>query len=648
MPPKAERGATSRGRPRGRGRGRGRGIAIEEIETPELRGALDEPSQPSQSPAPIAPVAPMASMTQPTATIIPKTEPNDDAFDPNASPAMPPAETSAGNPSQTPAINSTRLPSRTESVIARGRGGASTRARGESTTGRARFKPKNIRRDQADRDRLEQEERDRIAANQAQAEKEARRSQRGRGHTGRGRGDAMGQNRGAGRGAPISSATGIFSVAPAAMDRKGGMDGFAIANTRGGGGGGGGGGFGGGGGGGSGGGGGGGGYGGSGSGNGGGVNVLSAENMATFNPEYPDDDGQARKVNIEMINLVDDDDEMVGSGRGGNGGFKSRSLAPIRIKREEHKERSNMMVSDPELAEIVKKQADEVEDTQSGEDVEMTVDGATTTDEPRAKGEPGLESPTMSTFPEFKAPSSPEDKKHPKREPISPQQSKVRPSRKKDKMPVIQTEEDKFEYERYLEDVDILAEELRLLRGTVDKTAKDKGKGKAVDVDGDVGMDGEQEQDEAQPEANHADGRIYLFQFPPVLPRLFNPQVENSDDVVVTQSSEQIDLTDDKEKGIKKESEEVIIKTEPNLAQENEALVSEQGYIGKLVVRKSGKVELDWGGTSMAVGRGVPAAFLSQIVLAEDPKGEAPEGVATGLGKVMGKFIVTPDWEKIF
>ncbi|TGO45422.1 hypothetical protein BOTNAR_0671g00030 [Botryotinia narcissicola] len=634
MPPKAERGATSRGRPRGRGRGRGRGIAIEEIETPELRGVLDESSQPSQSPAPIAPVAPMAPMTQSTATIIPKIEPSDDAFDPNTSPAITPAATPAGTPAPTAATTSTRLPSRTESAIARGRGGASTRARGEATTGRARFKPKNIRRDQADRDRLEQEERDRIAANQAQAEKEARRSQRGRGHIGRGRGDAMGQNRGAGRGAPISSATGIFSVAPAAMDRKGGMDGFAIANTRGGGGGSGGGGSGG--------------YGGSGSGIGGGVNVLSAENMATFNPEYPDDDGQARKVNIEMINLVDDDDEMAGSGRGGSGGFKSRSLAPIRIKREEHKERSNMMVSDPELAEIAKKQADEVEDSQSGEDVEMTMDGATTTDEPRTKGEPGLESPTMSKFPEFKAPSSPEDKKHPKREPISSQQSKIRPSRKKDKMPVIQTEEDKFEYERYLEDVDILAEELRLLRGTVDKTAKDKGKGNAVDVDGDVGMDGEQEQDEAQPEANHADGRIYLFQFPPVLPRLFNPQVENSDDVVVTQSSEKVDLTDEKENGIKKESEEVIIKTEPNLAQENEALVSEQGYIGKLVVRKSGKVELDWGGTSMAVGRGVPAAFLSQIVLAEDPKGEAPEGVATGLGKVMGKFIVTPDWEKIF
>lgn len=195
MPPKAERGSASRGRPRGagRGRGRGRGVAIEAVETPE---------QPrTQSPALVMP------MIQPDATIIPKTEPNDDAFDLNATPAVMPTETPAPTP--------TNLPTRTESAITRGRG-ASMRARGEAT-GKAWFKPKNIRRDQADRERLEQEERDRKAAYQAEAEKEARRAQRGRGNFGRGRGDAMGQNRGAGRGAPTSSATGFLGVAPAAM-----------------------------------------------------------------------------------------------------------------------------------------------------------------------------------------------------------------------------------------------------------------------------------------------------------------------------------------------------------------------------------------------------------------------------------------------
>lgn len=214
MPPKAERGATSRGKARGtgRGRGRGRGIAIEAVETPELGLILDQPSQSNQSPAPVAP------MVQSTGVVTPKLEPNDDTFDPNALhaavPTEPPAEISAQTSATTPADASVKI----ESVTTRGRGGLSMRARGEAT-GRARFKPKNIRRDQADRERLEQEERDRKAANQEKAEREARRAQRGRGHTGRGRGDAMGQNRGAGRGAPTSSATGIFSVAPAAMGK---------------------------------------------------------------------------------------------------------------------------------------------------------------------------------------------------------------------------------------------------------------------------------------------------------------------------------------------------------------------------------------------------------------------------------------------
>ena len=75
-------------------------------------------------------------------------------------------------------------------------------------------------------------------------------------------------------------------------------------------------------------------------------------------------------------------------------------------------------------------------------------------------------------------------------------------------------------------------------------------------------------------------------------------------------------------------------------------MVKEEGFIGKLVVRESGKVELSWGGTSMVLGRGVSANFLSTVVVTEN-KAEDPEGVAIGMGQVMGKFVVTPDWEKM-
>jgi len=79
--------------------------------------------------------------------------------------------------------------------------------------------------------------------------------------------------------------------------------------------------------------------------------------------------------------------------------------------------------------------------------------------------------------------------------------------------------------------------------------------------------------------------------------------------------------------------------------------VHEEGWIGKLIVRESGRVELDWGGTHLLVGRGAEAAFLSNALVVDGiergpPGGGAPEGKATSMGQVMGKFVVTPDWEK--
>jgi DNA-directed RNA polymerase III subunit RPC4 len=389
----------------------------------------------------------------------------------------------------------------------------------------------------------------------------------------------------------------------------------------------------------------------------------------TFEPEYPDEgDGPLRKVNIEVINLDsgdEDDDDIapVAHSRGpGKTGAKTKGLKPIRIKREEHKERTGMITSDTDLLATTKKEPKENEDgskagskdgTHKG-DVEMSIN---TGDSTKVKRDPDLESPTLSRFSELPQPSSPEQKKRRpskldavKQEPDpSPRKAKtLRHTRPKDKKPVIQTEEDKLEWERHLEDVEILAKELRFVR--TDDNTKDKNKGKEVDVEGDVDMDAEPQLKSAEDESDvvQKDGRLYLFQFPPILPRLFNPEKEGPDDLVVTKSTEQVDLTEaSNEPPIKKEGEEVVIKTEGGVADRPEQLISEKGWIGKLVVRKSGKVELNWGGTSMAVGRGAPAAFLSNVLLTEEPKGEA-EGTATGLGKVMGKFVVTPDWEKIF
>jgi DNA-directed RNA polymerase III subunit RPC4 len=109
----------------------------------------------------------------------------------------------------------------------------------------------------------------------------------------------------------------------------------------------------------------------------------------------------------------------------------------------------------------------------------------------------------------------------------------------------------------------------------------------------------------------------------------------------------------------------VVIKTEPGLSavfQKAPDLVTEEGFIGKLVVRKSGKIELDWGGTMMELGKGAESEFLTTTLIVDPPGeevvemvmgmsfsrgAEKPTGVGCGMGKVMGKFVITPDFGEL-
>lgn len=274
------------------------------------------------------------------------------------------------------------------------------------------------------------------------------------------------------------------------------------------------------------------------------------------------------------------------------------------------------------------------------------------------------------------------DDKLPKPEPPSSpiaQKSKPRLHSRKDKKPVIQTAEDRAEYERHLEDVRVLQQELGNLYTS--------SKALPPDEDGNVVMG-----DSSQDEKDHKSGRLYLFQFPPVLPKLYNPSTqdkplppgqvaadikEEGDGDVEMIGSGSVDLR----KGtqvVKDDKKETILKEDDarptNLKSAKEKFVDEEGFIGKLVVRESGRVELDWGGTRMLVGRGIPTSFLTTGVLLDPPDHESRdgrpsspgggdgsggafggsgrfepvrEGKATGMGTIMGKFVVTPDWESM-
>ena len=421
-------------------------------------------------------------------------------------------------------------------------------------------------------------------------------------------------------------------------------------------------------------------------------------------PQYPDDDDTPR-IDIEHINQIsDDDDDVVITGvrnvsKGkGKANSNKGGLKPIRLDRREHKDRTTLVNIEPAIKAAP-------EDDEIDSDVVMIDETHSSkvnvperkewkgvyqdTDEVQIKREPDLteeasfgrdplSSPPSS---KFKIPLDPDDDDPDDNDPpeaatgkvevVSPRVERAvkprRNSKKTDKKPVIQTEEDRAEWARHLEDMEILRNELG---GMQTDSIAEKDKGKAKDIDGDIDMDDSSAAVEEK-EPDKKEGRLYLFQFPPVLPKLYNsltspnPNITNlidmgnDDDVQIMDS---LDLTKDDNVKVKPEEEEVVIKKEDEDAmnRQRQKLVAEEGAIGKLIVRDSGRVEMIWGGTNMVVGRGVEAGFLSVGMLIDgqnlwqtDDNGKLAlplsegEGKSLGMGKLMGKFVVTPNWDRI-
>ncbi|KAI9745670.1 MAG: hypothetical protein M1818_001204 [Claussenomyces sp. TS43310] len=619
---------------------------------------------------------------------------------PNSSPASAPTETPASTPARAPV-------QRLDSL-----GGGAANLRGGTRGARAgagtsRFRPKAVRRGVEEREKAAREEAERKAARDKDAAALARLESGGRGRSrgrgdgfrgrgGRGRGDAMGVGR---LDRSTSGASGPFSEAPSAPDRRPGL--FAPGNvTK---------------------------RDGSGGsilrigGTSGGPKIKAESGVSQYTsggggtgtkikaefpePDYPEeqDDGEraAPRINIEQINLVTDDeeeeeDDVVSYGKKGKGKSSSSSkggLRPVRLAREEHKERVTMVNTEPAAAPLPKDTEEHSNETggmfvESDEEAELTrrkaiervrdadakkfsnVWGKEADDAPHIKydpDEPPKESITLANAMEIDssettpAPAATVNSEMPSEQPAAkPHQMHASPETKhkgkrrisstKDKKPVLQTEEDKAEYQRHLEDVHILAQELGGLQTAMAS--------ENADADGDVNMDAQQVKD-------NKEGRLYLFQFPPILPPLYNPvkkeepvdedvQMSNVTPVAAHSAT---DLTKPDN-----EQEEVIIKNEPGAFAAPADPFTEAGFIGKLVVRQSGKVELDWGGTSLELGKGANFDFLTTTMLVEQPSQaiadpasgyaddgrDGSRGSGTGMGRVMGKFVATPDWSALF
>ncbi|PHH52531.1 hypothetical protein CFIMG_003083RA [Ceratocystis fimbriata CBS 114723] len=152
------------------------------------------------------------------------------------------------------------------------------------------------------------------------------------------------------------------------------------------------------------------------------------------------------------------------------------------------------------------------------------------------------------------------------------------------------------------------------------------------------------------------EGRVYLFQFPLVMPPLrpvkkVRIKPESDGMFVESPTSEPIEVSSASPEGEDDNASD---------AEANTATIDNQsGFVGQMVVRKSGRVEMNWGGITYEMRPALKRDFVTSAVLVEysDEKrhgsgpGRAPDeasqndGTAMGLGKVMGQFILAPKYE---
>lgn len=187
-----------------------------------------------------------------------------------------------------------------------------------------------------------------------------------------------------------------------------------------------------------------------------------------------------------------------------------------------------------------------------------------------------------------------------------------------------------------------------------------------VDIDSEPEPQNTASEDEATAarprRAGALDNATYLFQFPPIIPDLFGPPTIKPDPE-----------TTNAEAATEPEKPEDMRPPPPRAGEARKPYL-EPGRVGKLKVHKSGKMTIDWGGTSLSAGAGTEASFLQSIMLMKmDPEELSVSngtdgtpatpatpssttssqlkkeyaGEVTSFGQVRGKIVVTPDWEEI-
>ncbi|ORY71812.1 RNA polymerase III RPC4-domain-containing protein [Pseudomassariella vexata] len=532
MAPRGSRGGTRGARGARAGRG-GHGASS---------AAAASVSQ-DDGPAPVAPDGDVVIQDAPAAPAAP------------AAPVAPVANMNEPQADRPATIDST--PSRTESATP-----------ASSARGVGRFRPKNVRRDASERQRLEEERRRDLSIKIKVEEKEQRDAER-RARRGRGRGAGDSSRGGMIRRTVVG--TGLLSGVPAESVRQGGGS-SGVSGWR---------------------------------------SSYKSGAKSEYGPRYHDRKANENRVNIDAIR------ENAEPSDAGSGSRRSPGNLPVGILRHEYKEEDVKVATSAEL------EAEEQEDddnlfvdnlTRNLTSIGMADDNAVwhaapahlkepNVKEPAIKLEPGMEGDVMDLDDSPAVPKTP----------LSPELKKPEiDDADMDGENEVDAKEKALEKkrERALQDPELqaMANDTRALLEEFDLDQKD--------------------------------GRLYLFQFPPILPPLQNLDSEGN----------VVDLVDNNAVVGPK------VKREPNTAGPqltSDAMPAAGGFIGKLNVRKSGKVELDWGGRILDLGIATPTDFLTSTVIIDEQENDLASGVgkATGMGNVYSKFVLTPifneeeDWE---
>lgn len=223
-------------------------------------------------------------------------------------------------------------------------------------------------------------------------------------------------------------------------------------------------------------------------------------------------------------------------------------------------------------------------------------------------------------------------------------------------VPAFQTKEEQREWEIQHRDRRILLGELGTPAGPA--TA---AKPTVKEPNGDTAM--------ARPHAAASDdpreGKVYLFQFPSVLPDLVPIVPKDEEEATAAAAADDpadamdVDHPDGTGKG---EASKY-----PPPGSRPPTLPS--GCVGKLRIHASGRAYLDFGGVPMELGMAIEPSFLQDAVLFdvkaknegeesredEEMKEEAEAEVTDGqeggraisMGQIKGKFVATPDWDKM-